>query len=66
MKDSILASKQNRSADPFMVDHMLCNSGLGSESAAADFVNKYNAQVFYDADLVLQNHAEKRQVLHLI
>jgi hypothetical protein len=47
--------------DPFMIDHLLRNSGFGSEAGAATFVNKFNAQVFYDESLTLKDHAATRQ-----
>lgn len=50
-----------RSCDPFMIDHMLCNSGFGDEAGATNFVKKFNAQVFYDESLILKDHAAVRQ-----
>jgi hypothetical protein len=61
---TMVAAKQNRTADPFMVDHLLCRNGISDEKGAASFITKYNAQVFYDPALMLKDHAAKRQAGH--
>lgn len=61
LKATVLASKQSRSADPLMIDHMLDNLGVDSEASAAQFVNRYNKMVGYDASLMLQDKAARRQ-----
>ena len=54
-------SKQNRAADPFMIDHMLVQGGFSSSAHTEDFVNKYNARVKFDDALMLKDGAAKRQ-----
>ena len=61
LRETMFHAKQNRGADPFLVDHMLCQSGQTDEKGATAFVNKYNSQVFFDPSLMLQERAAKRQ-----
>ena len=69
LKSTILASKQNRAADPLMIDHMLTDmcvesavgSGDGNKTTPDNFINKYNASVGYDKSLMLRDNASRRQ-----
>ena len=49
LRETMFHSKQNRTADPFLVDHMLCQHGQTDWASATAFVNKYNSQVFSTA-----------------
>ena len=44
LQETMFNSKQNRAADPFMVDHMLVQGGFTSNAHTDDFVSKYNAR----------------------
>ena len=61
LKATFLASKQNRSADPLMIDHMLSKLGVDSEASATHFVDRYNARVGFDVGLMLKDQAARRQ-----
>ena len=61
LRETMFHARQNRTADPFLVDHLLNKHGQTDEKSATNFVNKYNAQVFFDPTLMLQEKAAKRQ-----
>ena len=61
LRVSTRESLTHRAPDPLMVDHMLLHGGFAKGGKADDFVKKYNASVFYNPELILQDHAEKRQ-----
>ena len=61
LKATILASKQNRAADPLLIDHMLSNNGMATEQTATAFIDRYNASVRHDQSLQLKEHASRRQ-----
>ena len=74
LKNTVLASKQNRAADPLMIDHMLTDlcgsvdalSAVGSvagETTTPDvFISRYNASVSYNPEMMLAEGAARRQV----
>ena len=61
LKATVLASKQNRQADPVMIDHMISSLGFTSEPQATQFIEKYNSMVGYDESLILKGNAARRQ-----
>ena len=53
LKDTAVASQQNRRADPLMMLQVTRSLGLGDTKSFSDFINQYNSTVYYNSSLAL-------------